>query len=415
MKVKSTEKIHFIKNEKNYTNLIELWFPIESRDEDIAIRAILPRLLFYTSEKYPAEYLIEREYMRNYMLKTSSGVEQVGNQLLYSFRLVIPQKKNIKDFNIEKAIQFFLDTIYHPYINANGFVKFEEERNYLKKRMEHIRKSKIDSTIEEVFEILDEDGSLIDSLYHHQDQLESLKNQDVYHYYQKMVNTYRPFIFLYGNEELLEASNLLDQFYKDLIPTQITFKKVNHFLTLHPSVKTVEKEKPYRESILCMAYKVKNMKEEDRILLILLANILDSNVSRILNEKLRNQEKLVYWANAHSYSKHGLLGIGCGIYKDNLQVTINKTEEMFHELNDYNKIAQTLALLKERDDCELLRILDHVYDEYDQYVTKYFGVEETNTELMKRFQQITPDQVLAFLPRLKLDLIYFAKGVEDAD
>ncbi len=208
---------------------------------------------------------------------------------------------------------------------------------------------------------------------------------------------------------------MLDQFYKDLIPTQITFKKVNHFLTLHPSVKTVEKEKPYRESILCMAYKVKNMKEEDRILLILLANILDSNVSRILNEKLRNQEKLVYWANAHSYSKHGLLGIGCGIYKDNLQVTINKTEEMFHELNDYNKIAQTLALLKERDDCELLRILDHVYDEYDQYVTKYFGVEETNTELMKRFQQITPDQVLAFLPRLKLDLIYFAKGVEDAD
>lgn len=415
MKVKSTEKIHFIKNEKNYTNLIELWFPIESRDEDIAIRAILPRLLFYTSEKCPAEYLIEREYMRNYMLKTSSGVEQVGNQLLYSLRLVIPQKKNIKDFNIEKAIQFFLDTIYHPYINANGFVKFEEERNYLKKRMEHIRKSKVDSTIEEVFEILDEDGSLIDSLYHHQEQLEGLKNQDVYHYYQKMVNPYRPFIFLYGNEELLEASNLLDQFYKDFIPAQITFKKANHFLTLHPSVKTVEKEKPYRESILCMAYKVKNMKEEDRILLILLANILDSNVSRILNEKLRNQEKLVYWANAHSYSKHGLLGIGCGIYKDNLRVTINKTEEMFHELNDYNKIAQTLALLKERDTCELLRTLDSIYYEYDQYLTKYFGVKETDTEFMKRVQQITPDQVLAFLPRLKLDLIYFAKGVEDAD
>ena len=415
MKTRSTEKIHFIKNEKNYTNLIELWFPIESRDEDIALRAILPRLLFYTSAKYPAEYLIEREYMRNYMLKTSSGVEQVGNQLLYSFRLVIPQKRNIKDFNIEKAIQFFLDTIYHPCIDENGFVKFEEERNYLRKRMEHIRKSKIDSTIEEVFEILDEDGSLIASLYHHQDQLESLKNQDVYHYYQKMVNTSRPFIFLYGNEELLEVSNLLEKFYKDFTPAQIPFKKVNHFLTLHPSVKTVEKEKPYRESILCMAYKVRDMKEEDRILLMMLANIIDSNVSRILNEKLRNQEKLVYWATASSYSKYGFLGIGCGIYKDNLQITINKTEEMFKELNDYETIAKALSLLKERDDCELLRILDHVYDEYDQYVTKYFGVEETNTELMKRFQQITPDQVLAFLPRLKLDLIYFAKGVEDAD
>ena len=129
MKVRSTEKIHFIKNEKNNTNLIELWFPIESRDENIALRAILPRLLFYTSAKYPAEYLIEREYMRNYMLKTSSGVEQVGNQLLYSFRLVIPQKRNIKDFNIEKAIQFFLDTIYHPCIDENGFVKFEADNS----------------------------------------------------------------------------------------------------------------------------------------------------------------------------------------------------------------------------------------------------------------------------------------------
>ena len=77
MKTRSTEKIHFIKNEKNNTNLIELWFPIESRDEDIAIRAILPRLLFYTSEKYPAEYLIEREYMRHYILKTFSEIQQV--------------------------------------------------------------------------------------------------------------------------------------------------------------------------------------------------------------------------------------------------------------------------------------------------------------------------------------------------
>ncbi len=415
MKTKSTEQVQFIKNEKNYTNLIELWFPIASRDEDIAIRAILPKLLFYTSEKYPNEYLIEREYMRNYMLKTSSGVEQVGNQLLYSFRLIIPQKRNIKDFNMKKAVQFFLDTIYHPNIDKDGFVKFEEEKYYLKQRMEQIRKSKYKSTIEEVFEILDEDGSLIDSLYHHQDQLEHLKNEDVYRYYQKVVNTYKPFIFLYGNDELLEASKLLDDFYKDFTPVSISFQKVNHFLTLHPSVKIVEKEKPYRESILCMAYKVQNMKEEDRILLILLANILDSNVSRILNEKLRNQEKLVYWTTAHSYSKHGLLGIGCGIYQNNLQVTIKKTEEMFKELNDYHKIAQILNLLKERDACELLRTQDAIYYKYDQYLTKYFGVKETNTEFMKLVQKITPEQVLAFIPRLKLDLIYFAKGVEDAD
>lgn len=414
MKVRSTEKIHFIKNEKNNTNLIELWFPINSRDEDIAIRAILPRLLLYTSEKYPVEYLIEREYMRNYMLKTSSGLEKVGDQLLYSFCLVIPQKKNINDFNIKKAIQFFLNTIYHPNIDKNGFVKFEEERNYLRKRIEQIRKSKIDSTFEEVLEILDEDGSLINSLYHHQDQLETLKNKDVYHYYQKMVNT-RPFIFLYGNEELLEASNLLESFYKEFTPTQITFKKVNHFLTLHPSVKIIEKEKPYRESILCMVYKVRNMKEKDRILLRLLIHILDSNVSRILNEKLRNQEKLVYWATATSYSKYGFLGIGCGIYKDNLQVTINKTEEMFQELNNYETISNALSLLKERDECKLLRIKDDIYYEYNQYVIKYFGVKETHAELTKRFQQITPEQVIAFLPRLKLDLIYFAKGVKDAE
>ena len=415
MKTRSTEKIHFIKNEKNNTNLIELWFPIESRDEDIAIRAILPRLLFYTSEKYPAEYLIEREYMRHYILKTFSEIQQVGNQLLYLFRLIIPQKRNIKDFHIKKAIQFFLDTIYHPNIDENGFVKFEEEKSFLKKRMAQIRKDKYDSTIEEVYELLDEDGSLIDSLYHHQDQLEHLNNQDVYRYYQKTVNTHKPFIFLYGNEELLEASELLEAFYKDFPHVSVSFQKANHFLTLHPTVKTVEKDKPYRESILCMAYKVKDMKEEDRILLILLANILDSNVSRILNDKLRNQEKLVYWASADSYSRHGLLGIGCGIYKNNLQVTINKTEGMFKELNDYETIAKALSLLKERDACELLRIQDETYYEYDQYIIKYFGVKETKAELMKCFRQITPEQVLAFLPRLKLDLIYFAKGVEDAD
>ena len=88
---------------------------------------------------------------------------------------------------------------------------------------------------------------------------------------------------------------------------------------------------------------------------------------------------------------------------------------MFKELNDYETIAKALSLLKERDACELLRIQDETYYEYDQYIIKYFGVKETKAELMKCFRQITPEQVLAFLPRLKLDLIYFAKGVEDAD
>lgn len=411
---RSTEKCYFIKNDKNYSNLIELWFDIDPSDDFIAIRKILPMLLLNTSKRYSSEQQMEREYMRNYIINASSGIIEVGEKKFYTFQLKIPQKKRVKDFDIKKALSFFLDSIYFPQINDNEFVKFNEKKEQLQREIQHIYKSKYKLSWEELYQELDEDGTLTDTLFHHQEQLEYLNNQDTYHYYYKMIHSHKPFIFLYGNEELKEAEVYLNNFYKDYEPRIVSLERRMHFLTLNKEIKIIETEKPYNESLLYMVYKVENMKDDDRILVKTISSILGSNVTKILFNKLRIKEKLVYWTNSEAFSTYGMFIIVAGIDKNNKQLAIEKVKELFCEINKIEVIDDALKQLRENGECFFIRSLDSFYYEYNKRVTKYFGILETQEEQFNQAKQVTAEQVLDFLSRIKLDTIDFVKGVEDA-
>lgn len=412
---RSTDKILFFKNDITYTNMIELWYPIDNDKEHIALRSILPDLIMGTSQEFPEENMMERAYMKHYILKVGKEIVKVGTQKFLFFRLEVPQKRKVREFDFASSIELFLNNIYHPYVDDTGFVKFDEKLELLKKEMQHIKKDKKESTTKELLSLLDQDGSLTRGLYYHQEQLDTLTSKETYEYYYHAIHDNKPFIFLFGNEELLEAQTILESYFSAYPNVTISLEKDFHFLKRNKTIKEVEVKKQYRESLLYLVYKIEDMKEEDRIFVQIVANMLSSNVSRWLFNKLRIQEKLVYSASCSSFSKYGMFIIGCGIHQKNKNKSIEKVKEIFEELNDIDKISSILNRLREDDECYLIRYLDWKYNMFDEQTTQYFGIEETTEKLINQVQTVTPKQVQEFLNRIKLDFIYFLKGEEDAE
>lgn len=410
----NTKTINICENDKSFTNYIELWYQVSSDIEYIAARSLLPRLLLATSEKYLTEDAMDRAFTLNYIIGGKSGTVKVGNSCFFTIRMEIPQKRKIKDFHLTKSLDFIMDIIYQPNVKENKFVQFDEKIKIVKSNMEHTAKDKIDSSVEEIKKILDEDGSLLDSLYHHQEQLDILTAEKEYQFYKEVVYQ-KPFIFLHGNDEVQEIKTYFTKYFEFYSDVSMNVEKEHHYLSLNHDGKEIEVKKSYRESLLSLIYKVDNMKEEDEKYLIMVNDILSYKSSNLLLKKLRIEKKLVYRANSMLMKKYGVLVILGGIYRENKQKMIDAVEELFEQFNDEEKISEILEHLHEEYECDYIRDLDGKGFLRNEFLDQFFKVEKTERELIDELKTITPSSLKRFMKRLKLDYIYFLKGENDAN
>ena len=58
----------------------------------------------------------------------------------------------------------------------------------------------------------------------------------------------------------------------------------NYFLPLRNEVQKIEEEGPFHQSALYLIYKIKEMKEEDRVLLFVITSLLSSQSSSLLHK-----------------------------------------------------------------------------------------------------------------------------------
>lgn len=406
------DKIEFIPNDKFTTNLLELWFPIEDNFNEIAARTLLGEFLTNTCKQYPEEEAMHKEFLRRYIYKIGARLTSIGTQLFYQFSIEMPKSEVVPDIDLVENIRFFLDMIYHPNEIDGEFYKFDEIKKTHLVRIQNSERSKSVYAFKKVMSIIEPQGFLTNKLGFHKELLGTLSSKDVYQFYHHLLDARKPFIFLYGSEELLNAIPLLEDYYKNVEACEVTFD-CNHFLSLFEETKIVDDVKPYRESELHMVYKVKDMKESDRFPLMIIRRMLDSNVSPRLENKLREEAKIVYSASVDSYSHFGLLYVDCGFDKKFKDNAIQKVKETLSEISDKKIIEECLVKLKEQQQYQLLRSLDSKYYDIGEFIDGYFGVEMTFEEEIKALALLQPETIQELLSRLKLDLVYFLRGDED--
>ena len=403
----------FIKNENFQTILINIIFPYQEKEEELAKQALLPAMLVYITEKYPTEELFQKKLKENYILSYSARQITIGTTAAFNFHLEIPDKKTLKKDVIEKQVELFSEAIFHPKIENEGFDNFElkREKENLKLKIRNSEKSFKAYLSNQTAKLADNEGIFSRNLKDHLSQIDEITPQNLYDYWKEKIKNNTPIIFIMGNIEEKEITPIIEKYFIKYDKEYQTLETdYIHYLTPYRTTpQKITEEKEFRDSAISLIYKVKDMKQEDNILLSLVHSLLTSLSSRLLNKKLRDEYNLIYSSEVTFFPNYGLLKITAYINPKNKDIVVEKIKEVLNSLKNQNKITPLLEKIKERRRINLIRSLDNKYSIMNDNIFKTLKIDYTSEESYNLLKEKTAKDVAEFIDRLSLDTTYFLK------
>lgn len=403
----------FIKNENFQTILINIIFPYQENEEELAKQALLPAMLVYMTEKYPTEELFQKKLKENYILSYSARQITIGTTAAFNFHLEIPDKKTLKKDVIEKQVELFSEAIFHPKIENEGFDNFElkREKENLKLKIRNSEKSFKAYLSNQTAKLVDNEGIFSRNLKDHLSQIDEITSQNLYDYWKEKIKNNTPIIFIMGNIEEKEITPIIEKYFIKYDKEYQTLETdYIHYLTPYRTTpQKITEEKEFRDSAISLIYKVKDMKQEDNILLSLVHSLLTSLSSRLLNKKLRDEYNLIYSSEVTFFPNYGLLKITAYINPKNKDIVEEKIKEVLNSLKNQNKITPLLEKIKERRRINLIRSLDNKYSIMNDNIFKTLKIDYTSEESYNLLKEKTAKDVAEFIDRLSLDTTYFLK------
>ena len=403
----------FIKNENFQTILINIIFPYQEKVEELAKQALLPAMLVYITEKYPTEELFQKKLKENYILSYSARQITIGTTAAFNFHLEIPDKKTLKKDVIEKQVGLFSEAIFHPKIENEGFDNFElkREKENLKLKIRNSEKSFKAYLSNQTAKLVDNEGIFSRNLKDHLSQIDEITPQNLYDYWKEKIKNNTPIIFIMGNIEEKEITPIIEKYFIKYDKEYQTLETdYIHYLTPYRTTpQKITEEKEFRDSAISLIYKVKDMKQEDNILLSLVHSLLTSLSSRLLNKKLRDEYNLIYSSEVTFFPNYGLLKITAYINPKNKDIVVEKIKEVLNSLKNQNKITPLLEKIKERRRINLIRSLDNKYSIMNDNIFKTLKIDYTSEESYNLLKEKTAKDVAEFIDRLSLDTTYFLK------
>lgn len=405
----------FFENKDFKTIQIKVIFPFEKSEDDYAMIQVLPGLIHLFTNNYTTEKEFTMELDRNLVLACFCVNSGIGDMNYFSFNMAIPDTFSIEDDLLERQFELFGDMIYNPKSINNKFYDEDVKREVesLRVNMKKLLDDTINYSIIHGKREIDDQGILSSSIYNHLEQIDLIDSSNSYNFYLDKVFNNNPLIYVFGNVKRHEITRLCNKYlYRNKFNNYKLKIDSRFYLKPRNEVNNVVEESNFRNSVVSLYYKVKDMTIDDEIYISMVKEILSSSSSRLLNKKLRDENDYVYSSFVINYNHFGVMGIIASINKNNVDDVILKIKEVVNDLKDENVINDVLNNIKDRKRISLIRLLDDKSSLFQDHITKDFGIDLSSSEFYEKFNKITAHDISLFIDRLVLDTIYFLKEGE---
>lgn len=387
-------------------------YPCKYSKEYIPYLPLLRQLLLNTSNKHKTEKEYRQAYQEKFIISSRLNTFTFNDNLYFEFRLIVPDPKKVKDFDIESAFEFFIDTISNPNIIDEKFNKecFDREKRFLESSVKNSKKNVHEKSYQSFLNVVDDIGVLKDNLYNNIDLLEKASAKKLYDIYKTNIKDNKPLIFVYGDIDK-KINNLIEKYIKIDNEKKIIEKNYSNYLKPFNSLKEVDEASNDHESVLYIAYKVKDMTEEDELYLGIIKNILGRGSNDLIFKELRMDKKLIYSSHTWMRKRLGLLVIESYINNTSKEKVVESVKNVIEKLKDEELLSSYLEKLISDLEFNLIRSKDSRVKDLNDFID---GKLEINYSLEKILEIYKTDfdmkKLLNLLDRLTLDTIYFLRG-----
>ena len=411
-------KLHKIDTKKYKTNLLAIYLTSKLDRMHVTENALMLAILRRGTNKLKTQEDINMKLEELYGADFNCGIDKLCNDSVFKFYMeslndeFLYEKENV----LEQSTQMLFDIVFSP-LTENGMFN-EEYFNSEKENLRQIIRSRKDNKgayaysrcIEEMYK--DEPYGLF--TYGYEEDLDKIRNKELYNAYLEMLKNSKIDIFVSGN--FSEGKNNVDE----IIKKQINEKNVqprNIDVYVENEVKEPVAEKVVRETMdvsqgkLVIGLDVTKLEPEDKAVASVYNAILGGGANSKLFQNVREKAHLAYVASSSYHRFKNNILINCGIEISNFEKALKIVKEQIEDMKNGNFTEEDLENCKK----VIISTIASIKEEQDTGITYYFARELSESkyspeEYTKRVQKITKEDILKVAKKVSINTIYFLKN-----
>ena len=405
-------KLHKINTKKYKTNLLAIYLTSKLDRKHVTENALMLAILRRGTNKLKTQEDINIKLEELYGADFNCGIDKLCNDSVFKFYMeslndeFLYEKENV----LEQSTQMLFDIVFSP-ITENGMFN-EEYFNSEKENLRQIIRSRKDNKgayaysrcIEEMYKY----GLFT---YGYEEDLDKIRNKELYNAYLEMLKNSKIDIFVSGN--FSEGKNNVDE----IIKKQINEKNVqprNIDVYVENEVKEPVAEKVVRETMdvsqgkLVIGLDVTKLEPEDKAVASVYNAILGGGANSKLFQNVREKASLAYSAGLLYIKNKNSIVIRSGIEKKNYEKALEIIEKQIDDMKQGNFDETDMKNAKQL----IVASFRSMEDEQDSTISYYFGkeMEQENADIatyISQIENVTKEQIVKVAQNVTINTIYF--------
>lgn len=410
--IKKGINLYYIPAEKFKAVSVSLYFHRKLDKDEAAKNALLCDVLARGCKKYPDDISLAQKSQELYGAYFTSDVLRKGEDQLLAFSARCLAERYAKN-NISQALEVLFDMVLDPLVENNAFKSDyvnQEKANLINDIRAVINDKRSYSVWRLIQNMCKNDPYGVHELGTEED-VEKIDEHILYEHYLKVINESPIDIFVTGDAQICEICSFAEEKFKNINPTNDERPKCTLYEN-NNSLEEVTEEFDVTQAKLCIGFKTGiSHKDEEYPALMVYNGILGGGAHSKLFNNVREKLSLAYYASSSLERYKGMMVISSGIEISNKQKAI---DEIFVQLksmengdiSDYEFMATKLAIINS---------LKSFGDE-SGYLKDYYlgqvvgGTMMSLTELCKKIEEVTLEDVVKVSKGIEAKMIYFLTG-----
>lgn len=411
-------KLHLIKTDKFKSITVKVSFHRVIKKNEITIRNILSDMFMQSSKKYNSkrELTIKAQDLYAAGLRTTNS--RLGNYINTDFYLTVLNDKYTEDGNFASSLEFLSEIIFNPDV---GDGKFNEEKldivkSTCRSALNSIKEDASNYSLIRMAEAFGEGEPISYRMMGYLEDLDNITGTSLYEFYLDMIKNDFVDIFVIGDVDIKEATDLIKMYFKfDILkklkmPFMVDEKKPRRS-------KLVFNEKiDNTQSKLAIGCRINGLSEYERNYPLTLFNVIFGGCSDSkLFKEVREENSLCYTIYSITNKLDNVLLIRAGIDKENYKKTVSLIEKNLKDMCNGKFDETDILMAKEYYNTAL----EEIEDSQSKIINNYLMMELINTDDIdvkrEKMSKVTKSEIVKVAKKVTIDTIFCLEGVRNEE
>ena len=408
--------LHMIQTDKFKTITTRVVFHSPIVKEEITIRNVLSNILLQSTEKYSTKRSMIIEAENLYAADLYNNIQRVGNYITTSFILQVLNDCYTEDGNLDKALEFLSEVIYHPDVEDGMFR--EEKLTFVKKNLEvdlaSIKENPNDYSQIRLREVFDSESPVSYRTCGYLEDLEKIQPSSLYQYYLNMLDKDFVDIYVVGDFDFQEMLLLIKKYFKfrkikkKELPYEVSSRKIRRKRLIAKEKSSITQSKL---GIICPFDK---LSEDDRNYSLILANIiLGGESDSKLFQEVREKNSLCYTIYSSFHRLDNFISIHAGIDKKNFDKTLSLITRILDDMRHGNFSDRDLLVAKEIYNTSLASIEENPMNIIREYMNEEMLGFAFYKERELKMNSVSKKDIIRVMKRVKMDTVFLLEGEKE--